>query len=78
MKIKCRNHYHDGNTIHLVIKTMNNRGCLRRRKTKVTTSFLVIHEKKNKQNQKQTGKSALMIGTASCSHLPLTMGVDGS
>lgn len=48
MKIKCRNHYHDGNTTHLVIKTMNNRGCLRRRKTKVITSFLVIHEKKNK------------------------------
>lgn len=55
---------------------MNNRGCLRRRKTKVTTSFLVIHKKKT--NQKQTGKSALMIGIASCSHLPLTMGVDGS
>ena len=76
MKIKCGNHYHGGNTIHLVIKTMNNGGCLRRRKTKVTTSFLVIHEKKT--NRKQTGKSALMIGIASCSHLPLTMGVDGS
>ena len=51
MKIKCGNHYHGGNTIQLVIKTMNNGGCLRRRKTKVTTSFLVIHEKKKTKNK---------------------------
>lgn len=46
MKIKCGNYYYDGNIIYLVIKIMNNKGCLRRRKIKVIISFLVIYEKK--------------------------------